>query len=227
MLQPVGRLPPSVYWRRRLTLAALPVVLIVITAWALFSGGGGKNGAGAAPPGSARGTATSTTRPSVGTHKSPGAGASTRTGTPTHSAKPGGASTSGAPLCRAADLRIQAQTGAKAYPVNSMPTLLLQVTNLGAHPCRQDLADKQIQMVITTGDVRVWGSHDCAVEPGVDVVKLMPARPVKRSLQWSGQTSVPGCTGTRLVAQAGTYKLTTILAGQPSTPVAFRLTSPH
>ena len=41
--------------------------------------------------------------------------------------------------------------------------LQLQVTNTGAQPCVQDLADKQVELRVYNGESRVWGSHDCKI----------------------------------------------------------------
>ncbi|CAM5307826.1 hypothetical protein SALBM311S_01572 [Streptomyces alboniger] len=46
---PVGPLPSSIYWRRRVVLASVMAVLALLVAWIVMSGGGGgKNGAGGA-----------------------------------------------------------------------------------------------------------------------------------------------------------------------------------
>ena len=51
-LRPVGPQPPAVYWRRRILVLGIPLVLIGFTAYACSGSGGGnggKNGAGASP----------------------------------------------------------------------------------------------------------------------------------------------------------------------------------
>jgi hypothetical protein len=128
-------------------------------------------------------------------------------------------------MCTAADLKVEAATGKPSYVVKSQPDLYLVVTNVAAAPCQQDLADSQIVLVITTGDVRIWGSHDCQIQPGVDIVTLAPNTPVRRGIVWLGQTSAPSCPNNKLVAQAGTYQLTAALAGKASAPVTFALTA--
>lgn len=53
MLQPVGPLPPSVYWRRRGVAAAAAVLAIALLVWALaaaLSADGGADASAAAPP---------------------------------------------------------------------------------------------------------------------------------------------------------------------------------
>ncbi|MEP6853525.1 MAG: hypothetical protein ABJA87_12845 [bacterium] len=212
MFQPVGSQPPAVYWRRRLVVVVLPLVLVVLLLWALLGRGGDSRQSA-----NASATSRSPTAP-VPTSSAPRTTAS-RT-------KVGRSSTSASAVkaCTLGDLQIQPATGKNAFAVNSRPDLYLVVTNVAAKPCRYDLADKQIELRIFTGDVRVWGSHDCQVAPGTDVATLPSRKAVRRGIVWSGQTSVPGCTGTRLVAQAGTYTLYAQLSGKQSGPVAFRLT---
>lgn len=214
MLSPIGNLPPAVYWRRRLAVALVPLVLVLVIAWTQLDGGGNASKT-ATPVSSTRSASTSApptgpTRPTTRSKKK---------------SKPaGGRLIPPGKQCRADELDVVAATGRKAYPVRSQPELFLQVTNIARTPCQQDLADSQIEFRIYVGDVRFWGSHDCVTEPGVDVQTLVPARPVKRQLTWSGQTSTPGCAGARLGAQAGQYMLSVILAKKASVPVPFRLT---
>ncbi len=212
MLQPVGNLPPAVYWRRRLIFVVVPGVLVLLLLWAWLGAGGGNSKQNASTTGRP-----STPPPAVSTRSTSAALTSTSA---TRSAAAGGGK-----ACPLDSLQIQASTGMPAYAVNSRPDLYLVVTNVSARPCRFDLADRQIELRVFTGDVRVWGSHDCQIQPGTEVATLAPRKPVRRGIVWSGQTSAPGCSGTRLVAQAGTYKLVASLSGKQSPPIAFKITS--
>ena len=221
MLHPVGNLPAHVYWRRRLFFVALPVLGIILIAWALLSGGGGSHPA-------AKTSATSTT-PSA-TPTSPIArdtGSVTVTTTTPTATSPSLALTAakGADkgFCTPADLTVTATAAQKSFVVKSKPTLYMQVTDVAAAPCKLDVADKHVEWRVYSGDVRVWGSHDCAITPGTNVVTLMPQRAVRLSITWSGLTSTPGCTGTRIVVQAGTYRLYAYLNGKQSPASTFEI----
>ena len=107
-----------------------------------------------------------------------------------------------------------AVTGKSTYTVGDQPVLALQVTNTGATPCVQDLADTQVELQVYNGESRVWGSHDCQIA----------ARHRRRdaagraarcgsAITWSGRTSQPGCAGTRQRVGAGTYTLYATLGG--------------
>ena len=217
MLQPVGKLPPAVYWRRRLVFVVAPAILIVLLFVYLVSGDDDSPGrpvaSASSPKTSAGATAATQASPNPSGLTSPAITATT----PSAAVDTGRA-------CSGADLKVEAATGQPTYPVNSRPDLYLVVTNISATPCRQDLADPQIVLTITAGDVRVWGSHDCGITQGVEVALLSPAAAVRRGIVWSGLTSVPGCSGNRLVSQAGTYDLVAGLAGKNSDKIQFQLT---
>jgi hypothetical protein len=210
MLHPVGNLAPSVYWRRRvLILAAL--VLAAVSVYAVLRGGGGSSEPAAAhsPPTTSATLTTPSTLSSTAAATTP---AQTR-------------SSAGPPKpCTAAHLKIAAATDAKSYPVGAKPKVAIVVTNVGPTPCVADLADKQIELRVFAGSARVWGSHDCAVAPGTSPATLPVGMPIKRDIEWSGLSSLPGCTGVRQRVPAGTYTLLATLAGQQGTPATFTFT---
>jgi len=229
MFHPVGSEPPSVYWRRRLLLlaaAVLVIVLLVLTFSAVLGGGGGKPAAGssitsqstrpsitrssspAAPPTSA---AASTSAPAAPTSKTSSSGASHSTST---SAMP--------KTCALGDLKLTALVGKHTYKVGDQPLLQLEVENVGTAPCERDLADKQIVLRVYNGSSRVWGSHDCAVQPGTDVRTLAVDKPYRFAILWGGLSSTPKCdTATRQRVGAGSYTLYASLAGRNATAAQF------
>lgn len=208
MLQPVGSLPPTTYWRRRLAVAVIAVALVVLTGFVLF--GGGKD----------------SDKPVASTHSLSKSAASSPRRTSASSKPPSAASTAASGTkCKLTQLSIAAATGKPSYKVSAQPALYLVVINPAKNPCVQDLGDPQVELTVYTGDVRVWGSHDCQVHPGASMQRLMPKKPVRLEVVWSGQTSQPGCGGTRLQVQAGTYRLYAALAGTKSAPVMFTVKS--
>jgi len=212
MLHPVGQRPPSVYWFRRGILLAL-VLLIGVSVYAIFFRGGGT-----AEP------ARTSTPPS--THSSPPSSSASATHSSSSSAAASRATrTSPAtPIaCVASQLGVAAATSATSYPAGAKPVLALVVTNTGPAPCVQDLADSQIELRVYNGSARVWGSHDCAIQPGVSKVVLPVGQPIRREIEWSGLTSRPGCAGTRVRVGAGTYTLQAFLSGQQGSSAQFSL----
>ena len=217
-LRPVGNLPASVYWRRRV-LVVIPLVALVVLTFYVALSPGGKNDS-TSPVAS-----TSSLSSPPATSSSPAASPTTSTSpTPTTSAPPSSAPATAVAACVATSLQVAAVTSAKSYKVGTEPVLSLQVTNTGMKPCTQDLADGQIVLTVYNGDARVWGSHDCKIEPGTDVSTLSPNRPVKLSITWTGTSSVPGCKAQRVRVAAGTYTLKASLASITGTPTTFTLT---
>jgi hypothetical protein len=191
---------------------ALLLVLLVLTAKTLTSSGGGKPaGAGGATTPAQSTSAGSTSRshtshpPSTHTSSAPAS-------TVSSSVAP--------PACQAKDLAVAAVSGQSTYHVNDQPVLELQVTNNGAAPCVQDLADKQVELRVYNGESRVWGSHDCKIVPGTNKVTLLPHSPVRVTIQWSGLSSRENSAhsedacGPRQTVGAGTYTLYPYLGGK-------------
>ncbi|HZY75839.1 MAG TPA: hypothetical protein VFE40_05940 [Jatrophihabitantaceae bacterium] len=226
MLHPVGSQPPAVYWRRRLVVLAAIVllfVLVILTAKTMMSGDGGT---AAAATGNSH-TTQAASDPATG-HTAPAGGVAaddpSTVSSSTHASAPtsSGASSSAAPAhCTPAQLAVKAVVGKPRYAVGDQPVLTLQVTNTGSAPCVQNVADSQIVLRVYNGASRVWGSHDCQIEPGVDERTLEPDKPAGFSVVWSGLTSQPKCAGTRQRVGAGTYTLYAALSGHDGRATQF------
>ena len=117
-----------------------------------------------------------------------------------------------------------ATTAAPSFKLGSQPVLALQVTNTGTKACVADLSDTQIELLVYNGESRVWGSHDCQVEPGTQLMTLNPHQAVRRSITWTGLSSQPQCAGTRQLVGAGTYTLHAKLSGVEGATATFSLT---
>lgn len=219
MFHPTGSKPPSVYWRRRLSLIGVVVavlVLAVLTA-KTFAGSDNSTLAGASPT---SGQLTST--PSASSHgASPNSSPAPSSGT--HAATSAALSSTVPSACVPAALKVAAVVGEKTYQVGAMPVVELQVTNTGSAPCVQDLADSQVELRVYNGSSRVWGSHDCAIQPGTKKRTLAAGRPYLSAVLWGGLSSQPGCKGQRQRIGAGEYTLYALLAGKQGTPAQFTI----
>jgi hypothetical protein len=245
MLHPLGDLPPSVYWRRRLALLASVIALVallVLTVRVLTSGGSSPSASGAVtttapathprthprPPSHA-----SSPRPSRSVKQSSPAGSSGSSGSAgsagsAGSTQPSGGSgsvTSSAPpsKCTASQLSLSAASNHSSYAVGDQPVLSIVVKNTSAEACVQDLADPQVILRVYNGESRVWGSHDCKIEPGTNDQTLMPGRAVRVSIVWSGLSSQPNNCANRQRAGAGTYTLYASLSGREGTAAQFTI----
>lgn len=209
MLHPVGDLGPSVYWRRRVMLLAT-LLLAGVSCYAIFFRGGDRN-----PPAGGGGFAASGgSRPASGSAApSSGAGSSALTSFAPVTPQP----------CPMSQLTISAATSAASYPAGAKPTVAIVVTNKGPAPCVQDLSDGQIELRVYNGSARVWGSHDCAIQPGTAPATLPVGQPIRREIEWSGLSSRPACAGTRTRVPAGRYTVFAYLAGQQGSTTTFTL----
>lgn len=232
MLHPVGHLPPSVYWRRRLSLLASVVVLVALTAYVLRPGSGGSKPTAATTPASSTSSAAvdafSTVLPSPtpdasasGSHSRHASGSASAGATTTRSTHSAADTTPS--RCDVAKLGIAAVVQDSSYQVGDQPVVMAQVTNPGPTPCVQDLSDRQIELRIYNGESRVWGSHDCQVVPGTAERTLRAKQTVRVSITWSGLSSQPGCAGTRQRVGAGTYTLYALVGGREGAAAQFSM----
>jgi hypothetical protein len=231
MFHPVGSQPPSVYWRRRFILIASVVLLIVLLAVSIKVVAGGSGGSPAAagttgrskpaapPPSSAPAHPRTTTSRST----PPAKHSSSATAPATKS----GSRTSSPPVvpvaCTASHLSVQAVAGQSSYKVGDEPMVEMQVTNTGTTPCIENLSDKEIVLKVYNGESRVWGSHDCKVEPGDNEQTLAANAPVRVSITWTGLASKPGECNNRQRVGAGTYTLYATLAGKTGQAAQFSI----
>lgn len=217
----------------------VPIFLVALTVYVLMPGGGNQPAAAPLPATSAAGSAGSAAAgaPSVSAAASPapssaasGAGGGTSasaqaSATPAPSSASSTVTSSSAmpATCKASAMTISAQPSAPSFKVGDQPVLYLQVSNPGPQPCVQDLADSQVELRVYNGESRLWGSHDCLVQPGTDVKTLAVDTAVRVGVQWSGLTSQPGCGGTRQRLGPGSYTLHALLAGVEGKTATFTI----
>jgi hypothetical protein len=131
--------------------------------------------------------------------------------------------TSTAVPCVPSVLGVAATTNAKHYHLDQRPELQIQVTNTGESPCAANLSDSQIELLVYNGWSRVWGSHDCKIQPGDSPVTLAPRQTALRSIRWSGMSSQPHCAGTRERVGIGNYTLHARFAGMDGRTATFTI----
>jgi hypothetical protein len=171
---------------------------------------------GSASPAPRSGPPSSTSPPSTPTP--PQSSSVSRPSSVTRSSAP-----SAPPRCTPTALKVAAVVGQPSYHVGEKPMVLLQVTNIGSAPCVQNLADSQVELRVYNGESRVWGSHDCTVQPGTADRTLAVGQPVRVSVIWSGLSSQPKCAGTRQRVGAGAYTLYALLSGHQGSAAQFSI----
>lgn len=144
--------------------------------------------------------------------------------TPTTAAEAPPAPESGVADCQPAQLALAVTPGAEAFPAGVDPTFEVAVTNSGPEPCLVDAGDAQREIVITSGEDRVWSSRDCLpaeVEPRT--LLLAGGQSDVTQLAWPRERSAAGCAGGLPTPGAGTYSVTVSVAGAASPAAVFGL----
>ena len=189
-IHPVGPLPASTYWLRRAALLVGVVVLLLVARSCVGGDGGGGT------------DTTSTPTPAPSSAK------------PTVSSSPRAAVTA----CTNADLSVTTDTKDEIYPVGGRPQLSVTIKNTSSTSCTRDLGSGAVELLVFSGNDRVWSSDDCTSNKAKDVVTLSPGGEKTIPVTWSGKRSKPECSGPRDQAKAGTYRLTarvgTLRAGE-------------
>ncbi|HSV67809.1 MAG TPA: hypothetical protein VLJ59_18155 [Mycobacteriales bacterium] len=245
MLQPVGPLPPSVYWRRRLAVAGGLFVILLI-GLAMCSGSSGdprQTGAVDSPDLS---VPVPTRTPSAAITASPGTAGGPAPGpalTPSGPARtgpartgPAGAGPAGsgpvqnAPTaaprpCPDSAILLAVSVAKPSYRIGDTPALKLTIRNRSDVACTRDVGARQQQILVYDGRTRLWSSNDCYPEGATDVRTLAAGQVVSSTVMWSGLSSQPGCTGARARVKAGTYQIIGQLGGLTSPAAKLVLTA--
>lgn len=185
--QPMGPLPASTYWRRRVAVLVAVLLLVLVAAKAC----------GEDDKGSLATRTTPTPRPSV-----PAASAASAAGPST--AAP--ASPTVVPACGDAALQVIVESDAEAYPTGAAPRFTLSVTNTGSQSCRRALGPDAVELRVFSGEDRIWSSDDCSKGTGQGILTLAPDEARQLTVQWPGKRTKPGCD-TGETAQPGTYRV--------------------
>ncbi|MDX6256332.1 MAG: hypothetical protein QOJ11_2666 [Frankiales bacterium] len=224
LLNPVGSLPPEVYWRRR-AMAGLLAVLVIWLAWSWFPGKSG--GANAAQP---KNPVKSTTSPH--TTPSPTPTAVVTTAAPVVTTKATATVTSPAattttapatPKCASSAIKITLTADHTLYPSGVSPRFVLTVANVSASACRIDVGTANRGFLVTSGNDRIWSSSDCS-KTSPNVATFKPKDTVGYSHTWTRQrSSAAGCAAAGTAARPGTYKVVAHLGDLISATMVFRL----
>jgi hypothetical protein len=234
VLDPVGPLPASVYWRRRaLVLGA--IILVLLLGWALLPGGGDDRprdsaaAAGSPDPTdpAAAPTGLSATAPS-GVPGPAGDGdgvGATVSPTPTPTPPPTTPAPTVAPPTACPDSAIQVTVGprAPAYPVGQEPIFDLRVRNTSKLSCLRDLGAGQQEVLVYRGSQRLWSSNDCYPSDAKAPTLLGAGVQKTSSVKWSGLGSRPNCAGARTRIGAGSYTVVARVGTAVARRTAFTL----
>jgi len=246
-LRPVGTQPPGVYWRRRILVVGIPLILIGLLAYSC-SGSSGSNGAAGSQSSASASPSTGIITPSAGATGYPpinsypvvGPTASASAGATGSAAGGGGASggvgggnggavtgvsgSGGCLLAVTVQLDKTAQTGLAVYSAGQNPTFNVILHNQGSGNCRFDVSGKGVVVTVASvdnGGKQVWTSSTCA--GAADLRVLGPGDGYTEQVKWQREQSVTGCPANPPSVTAGTYAIAASVGGVASATVQFQL----
>ncbi|MBO3095670.1 hypothetical protein [Cellulomonas dongxiuzhuiae] len=191
---PAPRPPARVYWVRRFVVLGLPLLVVVVLV--VWWTGRGSEAAAEADPGTVP----------------------VATPSPTTAAEPG------VPECAPEQLALAVTPGAEAFAAGVDPTFEVTVTNSGSEPCLVDAGDGRREVVITSGEDRVWSSLDCVpADPDARTLLLAGGQSDVTQLGWPRERSAAGCAGGLPEPGAGTYSVVVGVGGATSPAAVFGL----
>ena len=205
LLHPVGPEPARVYWRRRLVLLLAVVGLALLVIALTTRGGRADPVASPAAPDPAPAAADAPAATAVPSSE------------PTMDADD-------APTCAADELEVAVSTDAASYGADAAPRFTVEATNTGETACSVDLAlSEEVELLLVSGDDRVWSSRDCQDEAAERLVTLEPGATDAQTARWQRVRSQEGCPGDLAEPEAGTYEVTARVGEATSEPARFTL----
>lgn len=210
LTHPVGPERSDVYWRRRASAVMVLVVLVAVVAFVLSRVGGDDASASASATGQGQDLA-------APVQDSPAAVQDEARSTTSPDAEP-------APEpCVAEQLQVVATADAGSYAAGTTPQLGVSVRNTGAVACTVDLGAEAVELLVVSGEDRIWSSQDCPDGAATSVVTVAAQGEQAVATGWPRQRSASGCPDELVEPRAGTYQLTASVAGTTSSPLSFGL----
>ena len=201
-IHPVGPLPASTYWLRRGALLLGFLVLLLVARSCV----GGEDD----PRSTVAPDETSSPTPAAST-----AAPSTTAPRPPAAPQP----------CADTALEVTPDSDEAVYALGDSPRFSVTVKNTSTVACTRDLGSGAVELVIFSGEDRVWSSDDCSTSKAKDVETLAPGAQKVVSITWAGKRSKPRCAGERAEAKAGTYRLTARIGTLTEGAAVFRFRS--
>lgn len=192
--------PRWVYWVRRAVVGVV-LLLVVVLIWALFLRGDGGGGDGTEP---ASEPATEDTAPADQTDQDSAASRA----------------------CVAGDLQLALTSDATTYAAGATPTFTVTITNAADSSCTVDAGTASLEVLITSGEDRIWSSLDCAVEgaEGSERMLLLATDAQEAAaVPWARVRSDAPCTAGLSEPRPGTYHAVATLVGAKSADLVFSL----
>lgn len=186
LLHPTGSEPPQVYWRRRVLVIALVVLLVLLVGWIAWPKG---TGAATPPPaGTTVGTPSTPVTPAV-------------SGSPSASTSP---SPTGPVACDPASSNL-GLAGYQKVKQGGKQVFKVTIKNT-ASPCVLQLTSANFTLVVTSGTDQIWTTGHCDTwVPTAKNVNLKQGQQYQFDVTWGLVRSKAGCKTTKDAVKPGTY----------------------
>lgn len=124
--------------------------------------------------------------------------------------------------CTPADVTVALTADAPSYAVGQTAVFTLSITHVGTVPCTVDAGRTAAELVITSGEDRIWSSADC--EPGDPRLLLLDGGNSDVStIEWATNRSAPECPADLPQIGAGTYQAVVTTPAITTEPVVFSI----
>jgi hypothetical protein len=219
----VGPLPAAVYWRRRLLVLGVLLLVILGIVYACTTGAGAGNQADPGPTvtgtpdptGSADATATPAPTPSP-----------TASPTPTAFTLP---VTDATGPCTDAEIELVAGASPSNPTVGVGADFSLRIKNISNRTCVRDIGGAMQELQLLQGDLIVWSSDDCGANQDHFDETFTPGHERTFTRRWDGYVTRSGAgetlCGSGVKPNAGNYELVARLGNQTSAPLAVDVNS--
>ena len=197
LLNPVGDKPARVYWRRRIEILVVLVILVLFVGKACS--GGSQPVADNTPLPAETTTSSATPTPSASTVVS---------ASPSSSASPTAARTPAKGECKDSQVRVYVTAESLENPVGGPVLMRFVVATNSDTTCLRDVGGSQNEVRITSaGGKRIWSSDDCSPGGAANVRPISKSSPYAVTVEWNGKVSKPGCSGSKPEASNGSYAI--------------------
>ncbi len=214
VLHPVGPRSSRVYWVRRLVvvLAVLALVALGVVVGRALTNGDAHAGA----------DANSESEDATADDASDGAAEPGATDQDA-AGQEDGVDGSGPTACDAATITLTLTADQQSYSAGQKPVFTVTITNTSSASCTIDAGEANREILITSGNDRIWSSTDCPSEPTERNLLLPAGGRDESAVTWQQVRSAPECPGDLSAPRPGTYQATATVAGVSSTAVVFQL----